>query len=626
KEYVALLQESLPKEIEGLSLDRLETSFSAAPDTLKGHGEPLDNTPPRMVFSTKPAVLVTIDGPPIYRPVAGTDLQRVINTGTVLFKDPAGRYYAHVGGNYLTGPALEGPWTPAQELPKGAEAVEAASKGSTPGPVAPQFEDQADQAPAVTNTPPPVLYVATSPTELVIFEGEPNFVPVAGTHLLYVANTTANVFKLLTDQKTYVLLSGRWFRAPSLDGPWEYVPATALAADFASIPDTSPKENVKASVPGTPQSTEALIANSIPQSTRVLRSARMQDPRIDGAPQLKPIPGTPLFYVANSGTPIIKVDDNSWYACQNGVWFASTSVNGPWTVAASIPAVIYSIPPNSPLHYVTYVRVYGIAPEYVYEGYTPGYFGTEIEDGVVVYGTGYYYAPWVGGVWYGWPVTWGWGWGPCWNPWDDWCFGFGFGWGCGYGAFAWRHCHPVGPWWGPYRYWPHGARTVAWRVNRLGTAANLYAGARARNHQVTQGRLRSEVAGRAYNSRTGSPVSGEFAPRAPNAGYPNWSQSRNEPRGGRMPVRALTPFQRNAAQLHDNSVMPRSRPGAGPANWGAGREGLGRSGERGFEGRAGGGSGLRGEGSAGAHAGSAGGHGGWGGGGRAGNSGGGGRR
>ncbi|MCX7009365.1 MAG: hypothetical protein NTY53_19330 [Kiritimatiellaeota bacterium] len=43
-----------------------------------------------------------------------------------------------------------------------------------------------------------------------------------------------------------MLISGRWFRAASFDGPWEFVPGAALPKDFAAIPDDSPQENVKA--------------------------------------------------------------------------------------------------------------------------------------------------------------------------------------------------------------------------------------------------------------------------------------------------------------------------------------------------------------------------------------------
>ena len=65
----------------------------------------------------------------------------------------------------------------------------------------------------------------------------------------------------------------------------------------------------------------------------------------------------------NSPYAVIKVDASSWYALKDGVWFVAASVNGPWAVAASVPEVIYTIPPSSPLHYVTYVYVYESTPK-----------------------------------------------------------------------------------------------------------------------------------------------------------------------------------------------------------------------------------------------------------------------
>ncbi len=96
----------------------------------------------------------------------------------------------------------------------------------------------------------------------------------------------------------------------------------------------------------------------------------------------------------NSPVPVIQVDAKTYYALEDGVWFAGVSPNGPWSVATSVPAVIYTIPPSSPLHYVTYVRVYGATPQNVTVGYTPGYYGTVVAPtDVVVYGTGYVYPP-----------------------------------------------------------------------------------------------------------------------------------------------------------------------------------------------------------------------------------------
>jgi hypothetical protein len=510
-QYLRVLREKFPKEIKGLPLDELEASLTLTPQRFTGSGQPLNNTPPEIVFSTKPAILISIDGAPAYRSVPGTDLQRVINTRLLLVKDSTGEHYLRLSDHqYLKAPTLEGPWTVASQPPPGVLEAEKTSSTATPLDLP---EAQASQPVSLTNSAVPIIYVNTKPTELITFDGEPSFVPILGTRLLYAANTTANVFKLLSDQRTYVLLAGRWFSAPALEGPWQFVPGGKLPSDFANIPDSSPKENVKASVPGTTQAAEALIANSIPQSSKVDRSTPMQPSRIDGPPQLRPIEGTPLYYVVNSGTPIIKVDDQSWYACQNGVWFAATSVDGPWTVATAVPAVIYTIPVNSPLHYLTYVRVYGAGPDGVYEGYTPGYLGTEVSpDGTVVYGTGYPYTPWIGDDWYGGPETWGLGWDPYWTPWDDWAFGFGFGWGCGFGRFGWWRCHPPRPGWGPYRHWPRsagfagaGGRSGGW----VNTSGRLYARSGAVTGRAFAGNPSVLGRGRAYNSRTGTLVAGQ---------------------------------------------------------------------------------------------------------------------
>jgi len=253
---------------------------------------------------------------------------------------------------------------------------------------------------------------ALVPAELIVLRGQPALVPIATTDILQVTNTDDDLFlyapRYTPQQEYYVLLSGRWFRARSLQGPWEYV-ASGLPEDFARIPESHPKGQVLASVPGTPQARQAVIANDIPQTATISRSGAKLAVHYDGPPQFKPIEGTPLQYVVNASFPVIRVDATSYYALQNGVWFVASSLTGSWAVATSVPSVIYTIPASSPLHYVTYVYVYGATPDVVYTGYTPGYLGTVVAPGpIVVYGTGYVYPGWAGTFWYPWPVTWGW--------------------------------------------------------------------------------------------------------------------------------------------------------------------------------------------------------------------------
>ena len=179
--------------------------------------------------------------------------------------------------------------------------------------------------------------------------------------------------------------------------------------DFRQIPTDSPAGVVLAAVAGTPQAEEALIANMIPETATVKRvGGPTFAPRFDGEPRLAPIAGTSIKYVVNSPTPIIEVDSNRSYALRAGLWFMAPTVTGPWLVADALPSVISTIPPTSPLHYVTYAQIYGVTPAFVFVGYTPGYLGTVVApDGVVVYGTGYSYTPWIGSVWYPPPATYG---------------------------------------------------------------------------------------------------------------------------------------------------------------------------------------------------------------------------
>ena len=512
------LQSLLPQAWTDMALDRLEAQLAMQQEIQHASAQPLRNTPPRVIFSSVPAILVPIDSQPVLRP-AGDGLQRVINTRALLLQD-RGRFYLHVFDGWMQAAALTGPWTvatspPAALAPAMRAAIAANEVDLLSGTSSDSTQGDSVPPPSLARGPVPAIYMSTTPTELIVTDGAPDYVPIAGTPLLYVQNSTGRVFKSTADNDTYVLISGRWYRAPSTDGPWTYVPGKQLPADFARIPDTSPVENVRASVPGTPQAQQAAVANSIPQTATVKRAGTTMDPApaIDGGPELRPIAGTRLRFVVNASPPIIEVGPTAFYSVQNGVWFVATSVEGPWSVAASVPAEIYSIPPSSPLYYVTSVQVYGATPDVVYTGYTPGYYGTVLDpDGVVVYGTGYYYPPWIGTDWYGFPYTYGFGAGVRWTPWTGWGFGFGLGWGWGlglaWGGWGWG----LHPWWGPSAWgWGfHGRGFEPFRRGFAGTNGNVYARF-GRSHLVGRVPTRVEAfrgfrgarVGVAYNSHTG---------------------------------------------------------------------------------------------------------------------------
>jgi hypothetical protein len=524
--YLEQLRQTVPKRARTISLDRLEANLAILEQSKKGQAVPIENRAPRIIVAEQPALLVLIDGKPAWRPVEGTGLQRVLNTRVLLLKNSAGRSYLHVWDGYLEAASLDGPWSVTRSITGDLKKAAKAAADSGQVDLLPAQEDpNTKKTPSLKTAPAPYIYTATGPADLIQIDGNPNWVPINGTMLLYVANTPADVFKYLDDQQTYVLLSGRWFRAPAFEGPWQYVSGENLPKDFANMPDTSPKENVKASVPGTPQAQEMLIANSIPQTTQVQRDAKIDpQPQIDGAPQLQAIPGTTMSYVINSPAAIIRVADRSWYCCQNGVWYVGPAAVGPWAVAATVPAVIYSIPASCPVHYVTYVRISTVTPTVVYLGYTPGYMGTVVtSDGVVVYGTGYYYTPWVGTVYVTPPVTYGYCAQPAWSPWAGWAFGFAVGWAVG-SSYHCCYCYPPPPCWGPYWGHWHGAHGTAWGGIAVwgpggwaATSGNIYH--RSGNwsgvsrvqggYNAWTGNAWARQYGHAYNSRTGTIAAGQ---------------------------------------------------------------------------------------------------------------------
>jgi hypothetical protein len=502
--YRAELQARLTSDVRTISLDRLQASLAAA--GIKPPTVAVNNAPPQVIVSYSPAILVPIDGAPVMKPVPNHSLvQRVINTRALILQGGLGNnFYIHVYDGWLTSSTINGPWTQATLGPFQAKAAsEIAQQLSKAGTV-----DLLDGGPKADPKPTlaggvPTIYTAQGPAELVQFKGQPDFVPIVGTQLLWASNTTNDVLIDTTTNDYYVLLAGRWFKAAALSGPWSFVPSNALPSGFAQIPPSSLAAAVLPSVASTPQAQEAAIANTIPQTATVpLKNGPAFTPSFDGPPQYSPIPGTQLTYVVNSSAPLIQVSPTSYYAVTAGVWFTAAQVTGPWTVATSVPAVIYGIPPSSPIYYVTYVKIYEATPTVVYEGYTPGYLGVVVEpSGTIVYGTGYAYTPWIGSVWYPAPVTYTVAAAPVYNPYVGFTFGFAMGLATAawytpyYGGYYGAYYHPA--YWGGY---PCCATASANVYGHWGSAT--YSG--TRSWYAGGGVAGTTASGAYYNSRTGT--------------------------------------------------------------------------------------------------------------------------
>ncbi len=250
----------------------------------------------------------------------------------------------------------------------------------------------------------PQIVVATQPAILVGVSGEPKFVPIPDSSLEYVSNTKAHIFRDTRNQRVYVLAGTRWFTGTATRSVFELTPIAVdkLPPDIARIPASSPKGLVAAyAKPGAMPAAQAQLP-PVPAVVAAPRSKAHFDVVINGDPQLKPIAGTQLNYVANASAPIIQVDINNWYGEQSGVWFKAPDATGPWTVTDQVPPEIYSIPPNVPIYHAIHSRVFASTEDVVYYGYSSDFNGTTGgATGVSVEGEDYQTTPPSGLMW-GW--------------------------------------------------------------------------------------------------------------------------------------------------------------------------------------------------------------------------------
>jgi hypothetical protein len=475
-----------PQATLTISVDRLVASVE------KKNAPPVaavKNDPPTIFFSYGPAILLYVDGDPVLAPIKNSDLTFVVNASWPLFVDQQNhQYYLFTGQTWMTSTDLKSGWMEAKTLPASMSKVPADPTWADLKPYIP--------TPRATQAKAPGVFFSNTPAELVAFDGKPVYATIPGTQLVFAKNTDSDVFVYSPTSTYYYLSAGRWFSAPAPTGPWIFA-TDQLPADFANIPRDSAAARVLSAVPGTPEAADAVLLAQIPTTVEVNPAAAAAALKVSysGEPAFEPIQGTTLSYAANTPDKVIKVQDH-YYVCSQGVWFDSSTPTGPWQTSTSVPQVIYTIPPSSPVYNVTYVTQYVTPTGAVQASYTAGYLGIFIAGAaigaIIAQGNGYYYPPYV---------------------------------------FVGRGPYPVYyPRPAPYGYRTYnpytgasGVRGVAYGPNgsaHWGTSYNPYTGTYARGATVS-GRYGSASVAQAYNPYTGA----YGASRQGSNAYGQWGSS-----------------------------------------------------------------------------------------------------
>jgi hypothetical protein len=418
-EEIRLVREAVTSRSRTVPLDLILEYLPVGMEVASAAG--LNVEPPLIFASTEPALLMSVDGEPVFVPVDEGDVRFVINTNwDVLRVGDEGQLYFCSEGNWLTADAIDGQWKWAQSLPEQFGAI----------PDSPNWENVRACLPedlasiAVPGQGEPAVFYAAEAAELILLDGPAEWQPIGDSGLSYASNTRHELFK--AGDRLYFLASGRWFKAPDLEGPW--IMAKGLPESFQDIPpedgdDSHPKSYVRKSVPGTREAWEAALVATIPRKASIVKGTEAElDLGVNyaGDPVFAPIESTEIELAVNTTFQVLRFED-AYYLCHNATWLVSDSAHGPWKFADSIPEEFAAIPPSSPAYNTTFVKIDGSDDETVGYSYTSGYEGAYVSEETVVYGTGYpspavtftvmygYHSGWYGYPYYPWPPTYGYG-------------------------------------------------------------------------------------------------------------------------------------------------------------------------------------------------------------------------
>ena len=127
-DYQKVLERRLPRELSRISLDRIQAALAITEAQRSGGAtpQPVKNDPPRVIFSTTPALLVLVDGKPVLRQVEGLSmsLHRIVNSWALILVDQkGGKHYLRALGRWFEASTLDGPWTVAVRPPAALDAA-----------------------------------------------------------------------------------------------------------------------------------------------------------------------------------------------------------------------------------------------------------------------------------------------------------------------------------------------------------------------------------------------------------------------------------------------------------------------------------------------------------------------
>jgi len=157
----------------------------------------------------------------------------------------------------------------------------------------------------------------------VSFRNQPAWVKVPGTTVSILQQDQRPTYDMFAlDNQYYIYNEGYWYRSDMVNGPYVSLELNAIPPEFHAVPRAS-----WISYPSdwaTPVATPTVANNWVPTIS------------FDSAPHWQTVPGSSrVYYVQKSMRPAdydLFRYDSRFYTYQNGNWYSSTAVNGPYSM------------------------------------------------------------------------------------------------------------------------------------------------------------------------------------------------------------------------------------------------------------------------------------------------------
>ena len=118
REIVEQIDKAIPDDDRVIALDRVLANLDKSQIVPK-NVEGVKADPPAIFFSKTPAVIVNLDGDPIWSPIKENDLKYAVNTNWDLFEHgPTKTYYLRNDATWLKATDIKGTWSAAGTLPR----------------------------------------------------------------------------------------------------------------------------------------------------------------------------------------------------------------------------------------------------------------------------------------------------------------------------------------------------------------------------------------------------------------------------------------------------------------------------------------------------------------------------